>query len=850
MTTPASRVTVHCIGNAHIDPVWRWPWQEGYTETLATCRAALDRLQETDDFIFSRGQAATYAWIEEADPTLFAAIQQYVRTGRWQIVNGWWEQPDANVPCGESYVRQALYGKRYFQDRFGVDVTVGWNPDTFGHNAGLPQILAKSGFATYCFFRPGRHEMDLPGPYFWWQGRDGSRVLAIRPPAGHYCTGGGDLSQYIRDAARLAQELGYEHTVLFYGVGNHGGGPTKENIATIRSLYANPEEPRTIFSSIPEFAAALTPHAADLPTVHTDLQHHAPGCYTTHSEIKRLNREAENRLLRAERWCALANLTLGRPYHKAEFERAWKQVLFNQFHDILAGTSVPIAYDHAREQLGEAMAIAAREQNAALQALAARVDTRLDETEPPEAARGRVILLFNPSSQPRADSVTVQWGWHSGQWDVAQPQDCQLLDEASLKLPFQFIQPDIFGGGLRLHFEALVPAHGWRVYRLMPYDGHPPVPMEGLLHSDDWIESTRWRLEFDPQTGHLIRLYDKEAAVEALAGPACALRVMDDPGDTWGHDIAAWRDEVGVFGEPVFAIVEDGPTRITLRVTTRWQDSTARQEFTLYRTCPRIDVTLHLDWREKHKMLKLSVPVAVQEGTLTYDAPYSTSVREANGQEDPGQTWIDLTGTAKTAEGRDVEYGVSLLNDGKFGFDCLGNDLRMSLLRSPIYCFHDPAKIEPGREYLYMDQGAHTLRYALLPHYGSWQQGGTVQEAYALNNPLETVFQYPHDGEWEPSGALLTVTPPTVMATALKVAEDGDDLILRLFETTGQPGDTAARMEFPGTFQTTLEPHEPKTLRSVAYHQRTIEVQLKPHELKTLRCSKTGESREVNLLER
>jgi alpha-mannosidase len=829
MTTSASRITVHCIGNAHIDPVWRWPWQEGYTETLATCRAALARLQVTDDFIFSRGQAATYAWIEEADPALFAAIREYVRTGRWQIVNGWWEQPDANIPCGESYVRHALYGKRYFRDRFGVDVTVGWNPDTFGHNAGLPQILAKSGFLTYCFFRPGRHEMTLPGPYFWWQSRDGSRVLAIRPPEGHYCTGGGDLSRYIQGAARVAQELGYEHTVLFFGVGNHGGGPTKENIATIRSLRADQEEPNAIFSSIPAFAEALTPHFEALPTVVTDLQHHAPGCYTTHSEIKRLNRRAENALLRAERWCALANLTLGRPYYNAEFERAWKQVLFNQFHDILAGTSLPIAYDDARQQIGESLAIAAREQNAALQALAARIDIRLDGTEPPEAAQGRSVLLFNPSSHDRADSVTVQWGWNMGHLDDEQLKRMHLLDDEGRSLPFQIAQPDVFGGGLRLHLEALVPAHGWRLYRLLPGEGQAAISEGAVQHGERWIESARWRVEFDPQTGSLARLYDKEANVEALAGPACALRVMNDPGDTWGHDIASWRDEVGVFGEPEFSVVEAGPTRVILRVTTRWQSSTARQEFTLYRACPRIDVTLHLDWREQHKMLKLSVPVAVQDGTLTYDAPYSTSVRAANGQEDPGQTWIDLSGSARTGDGSTVAYGVSLLNDSKFGFDCLDNDLRMSLLRSPIYCFHDPAKVEPGREYLYMDQGAHTIRYALLPHRGGWQDGGTAQEAFALNNPIEYVFQYPHKGEWAPSGALLNVTPVTVMATALKVAEEGDDLILRLFETTGQSEETTATVTLPDGC--------------------IIPITFKPHELKTLRFGKAGEAREVTLME-
>lgn len=811
-------ITVHCIGNAHIDPVWRWPWQEGYTETLATCRAALDRLQESDDFVFSRGQAATYAWIEEQDPALFAEIQKYVEEGRWCLVNGWWEQPDCNVPCGESYVRHALYGKRYFREKFGVDVTTGWNPDTFGHNAGLPQILAKSGFTTYCFFRPGRHEKELPAPYFWWQGPDGSRILAIRPPVGHYGTGGGNMAEQVHRASDAARDLGLEHTVLFFGVGNHGGGPTKENIASIRSVRESADGPRAIFSTVEAFERAIAAQTASFPTVADDLQHHAPGCYTTHSEIKRLNRLAENRLLRAERWSALAAMTCGLPYSADEFTRAWKQVLFNQFHDILAGTSLPVAYDDAREQIGEALAIAARQQNCALQALAARIDTTLDDTEPPAAAQGRPVLVFNPSSWERTDAVTAQWGWRGA-------ETMRLVDETGADVPFQFTQPDIFGGGSRIHFEATVPAHGYRVYRLLPtVSDSPAKEADSLQITSTSLENRYWRLEFDPASGCVRSLTDKTARVETLRGDGCALLVMHDPGDTWGHDIAQWRDEAGRFGEAEFAIREDGPSRVTLRVTSRFGQSTATQAFTLTRDNPRIDVTLTVDWHEQHRFLKLSIPTAIQNGTLTYDAPYSVIVRSTDGKEEPGQNWLDLTGTLP---GSDAPYGFSLLNDSKYGFDCLENDLRMSLLRSPIFCFHDPAKPEEGQEYLFMDQGPQTIRYALLPHTGSWQETGTVRQAHALNNPLETLFQYPHRGEWGASGTLLSVEPNHVIAAALKGAEEGNAFILRLFETQGTAAQ--ARITLPGG--------------------QRLTVPLRAFELKTLRLGTEGNLQEVSLLE-
>ncbi|HLV80428.1 MAG TPA: glycoside hydrolase family 38 C-terminal domain-containing protein, partial [Chthonomonadaceae bacterium] len=520
------------------------------------------------------------------------------------------------------------------------------------------------------------------------------------------------------------------------------------------------------------------------------------------------------------RWCALATLVLGRPYPADQFAHAWKRLLFEQFHDVLAGTSLPAAYDDAQEHIGEACAIASRLQNADLQALAAHIDTTLQTGETPGEARGRPILLLNPSSWERTDRATEQWGWHG---EIA----ARLVDEDGREVPYQYTQPDIFGDGSRILFEATVPANGFRVYRLLPGAPAASSSESELQIGETWLENARWRLEFDPAEGHLTRHYDKVHDVETLSGPACVLRVMKDPGDTWGHNIASWREEVGQFGSAQLKIIENGPALVTLRIETRWQSSTARQEFTLYRHSPRIDVALTIDWHERHKMLKLSVPVAIQQGTLTYDAPYSAIIREANGLEDPGQAWMDLSGTAATGSGASRAYGVSLLNDSKYGFDCLGSDLRMSLLRSPIFCFHDPAQVEAGRDYLYMDQGPQTLHYSLLPHTGDWREGDSARQAHALNNPLQTLFQYPHPGDWGPSGSLLEVAPSHVIAAALKGAEDGPDIILRLFESQGRP--TPATVTLPGN--------------------RRFEIPMAAWELKTLRISSSGAIREVNLLE-
>ena len=249
--------TLHMIGNAHIDPVWLWRWQEGFQEVKATFRSALDRMQEYDDFIFVASSAAFYAWVEQNDPPMFAEIRQRVAEGRWEMVGGWWIEPDCNIPGGESFVRQALYGQRYFQEKFGVTARVGYNVDSFGHHGMLPQILKKSGLDFYVFMRPSPHEKDLPGHLFWWEADDGSRVLTFRI-LDAYCTWEWELEPHIRRCAKALAESPLDDLMCFYGVGNHGGGPTKENIETIRRLQAEDELPTLLFSTPERFFESVS----------------------------------------------------------------------------------------------------------------------------------------------------------------------------------------------------------------------------------------------------------------------------------------------------------------------------------------------------------------------------------------------------------------------------------------------------------------------------------------------------------------------------------------------------------------------------------------------------------------
>src|SRR6266545_2966908 len=444
---------LHMIGNSHIDPVWLWRWPEGYQAVRATFWSVIERMREYPELRFTCDSVVQLAWVEESDPELFEEIRHRVAEGRWEIVGGWWVEPDCNLPCGESFARQGLYGQRWLRERFGRIATVGCNVDPFGHNATLPQILRSSGMDTYLFLRPGPHELRLPGPAFWWRSPDGSRVLAYRIPH-EYQTVETGLDEHVR--AAVAQfPPDWRELACLYGVGNHGGGPSRANLDSIRRMSEAEEPARLECSTARRFFDRLLERGEDLPVVAGELQHHAVGCYSAHAGVKRWNRRAENLLLAAEKWTAVAAVVAGTPPATAELSHAWRQVLFNQFHDVLAGTSIEEAYEDARDQLGEAAAIAGRAGNRAVQAISRRIGIEpVPGTTP--------VVVFNPHPWPvRADlEVEVEAG-PSG-------PPARMADERGRPVPVQTIQPSatVPGWRHRLVFPAELPPLGYRTYRL------------------------------------------------------------------------------------------------------------------------------------------------------------------------------------------------------------------------------------------------------------------------------------------------------------------------------------------------------------------------------------------------
>jgi alpha-mannosidase len=543
--------------------------------------------------------------------------------------------------------------------------------------------------------------------------------------------------------------------------------------------------PEVFFESIQE-------RGRTLPIVQDELQHHASGCYAAHSGIKQLNQLAENRLLAAEKWSTLAWLFTGLPY-PANLERGWKDVLFNQFHDIMAGTSLEVAYEDARNELGEALAIADRALNLAIQSFAWNIDIpAVTDTQP--------VIVFNPHAWPVKANVEVEFGAYHNEI---------LLDDTGEQVPLQRVQSlATTVGRNRLSFIADVPPLGYRVYHAATRPSVKEFPV--IETSKNVLDGPDYRLEIDPETGAIASLRDKRNNVDVFLGQAALPVVIQDPSDTWSHDVFRFDRVIGQFEAKSVKLAEHGPVKSVLRVTSEYCNSRLVQDFTMYPELDRIDVFVTMDWREQFKLLKLRFPVNVRHMRVTYEIPYGSIERNASGDEEPMQSWVDVSGTARDA---DIPYGFSLLSPGKYSVDVNVRDIGLTVLRSPIYAHHVPAVPEEGRLYSFQDQGIQRFRYTLYPHRGSWESASTFRRAAEMREPLVGLVGTYHRGAGLPQrDSFVMVEPDNMIVPAIKKAEDSDDLIVRVVETTKAA--TLATVQFPRlnrTIQAEFAPGEIKT---------------------------------------
>ena len=790
--------TVHMIGNAHLDPVWLWDWREGHQENQATLFSALNRLEEFDDFVFTCSSAQFYAWIEDSDPELFEKIKKYVEEGRWVIVGGWWVQPDCNIPNGESFARHALISQNYFMEKFGRIAKTGYCVDSFGHNAMIPQLLAKARMENYVFQRPSMQENpDLPSAGFLWKAPDGSTVRTYRLQES-YC-----LSDSIEIALNDYPERfpeGQNDLMLFYGVGNHGGGPTIRNINLVKKLIKEREDMDVRFSHPDAYFDALNENA--LPVVEGELQHHAAGCYAAESMAKNMNRRAENALLSAEKLLVMAEMT-GKKLENRDLTEVWKQVLFNQFHDTLAGSGMEAAYYDTRNQLGEAVSVANRQESRALRAIGFNIDIPLDETTLP-------LVVWNPHAWDVKTPVEFETGMFG---NIPFKREAYLTDAEGNKVPFQFIDAACkVYGRTRFTFIADVPSFGYAVYFLRLGENEPEMKQDEEIK----LENEFLRVEFDKASGAVASIFDKRSGKEVLREAASAV-VVDDDTDTWGHTLVKLDQYIGEFKIDRFKVMDKGAVRECVKVITKYGESTLTQIYSLYAGEAQVRVEASVNWQEKRKALKLMFPVNTENGQAATEIPFGHVKKNMDGKEETMQQWADLSG-----EG----IGLTVLNNSKYSVDFHENTIGFTVLRSPVYAHHDPYELRADEEYSYIDQGIQRFTYALLPHDGCWRKAGVMKKAALLNQPLITAFETFHKGDLPLKKSFLSVDKENVQMTALKHAYQGEGYVLRLFESFGAETET-----------------------TISVGDVTFTAKFSPYEIKTFKVTACGKVQEVDFLE-
>ena len=718
-------------GHAHIDLAWLWPIEETRRKANRTFHTMIGLMKRYPDFRFNQSTAQLYAFLEEDDPELFAAIKERVTAGQWEPIGAMWVEPDTNMPTGESFVRQLLYGQRYFERTFGRRHTVCWLPDCFGFSPALPQLLKLAGVESFFTIKVNWSETNrMPFDLFWWEGLDGSRVLAhtFNNPVGGYNAEIGPRAAVATWRNFRGKEQARE-SLLSFGYGDGGGGPTEEMLERQRQLANFPAVPAMRSVEVASWFDALRemPGTGDLPTwvgeIYLELHR---GTLTTQGRTKYLHRRAERALISAETLASMAAL-LGAPLAPS-LEAQWRIVLRNQFHDILPGSSIREVYQRTEAELADVVSAGERAQEVHLSALVDKLGL---------AGGKSGLLVVNPDLSPRPLRIVA----HGEQLPGSQPVE----------------------GGSVLCGTQAVP--GISAIALAA-----ATPPSGLSAAKNRLENDLVRVEI-ADDGTLRSLFDKRAGRETLDGRANQIWAYVDKPRNWD----AWdvEDDYASNGEEIAAssleIVEEGPHRAAIRILRRFRNSEIVQTVRLWANSARVEFKTDIDWHDRRLLVKARFPLAVRSDYATFECAHGVIRRATHRNTSWEQARFEVA-AHRFVDLSEHGYGVALINDGKYGHHALGNELGISLLRSPVY--PDPLA----------DEGRQSFTYALYPHAGDWLSGGVLAEAEDLNQPL---FCRRVALDQERTWTAVGIEGMQLGRRALKPAEDGSGVILRVYEPAG-----------------------------------------------------------------
>ncbi|HNQ22853.1 MAG TPA: glycoside hydrolase family 38 C-terminal domain-containing protein [Phycisphaerae bacterium] len=827
-----TRRTVHLLCNSHVDPAWLWQWQEGAGEALALTRTVVDLCARYPGFVFNRNEVMFHEWIAEYDPALFRRIRRLVRVGAWHLMGGWYVQPDCNMPCGESFVRQILVGKRYFRRTFGVNVTTAANLDSFGHSRGLVQILAKSGYDSYLFCRPSRADVGLPATQFVWRGYDGSEILATLADS-HYNSAPGGARR------KVAQWLQTHPTetcgIVPWGVGNHGGGPSRRDIRELNALIRATRDVDIRHSTPEAYFAQLQRGRGRLPRHEGDLNPWAVGCYTSMARVKQKHRKLENELYATEKMTATAAMQGLLPYPRGDFEEATRDLLAGEFHDALPGSSVPPVEDAVVQRLDHGLEILARLKMRAFLTLAAG-QRRARTGEFP-------ILVYNPHPYPVSTTVECElqaaWPHQTGRFMLPQVRQGTRLLPTQAEKEHANINED---HRKRVVFPGVLAPSTMNRFdcRLVPLPRRPALQLKERRGAFR-LRTTCLDVVISARTGLLDRycVHGRDYLAQGAFQPL----VVRDNADPWGMTGRRFRTVLGRFRRmsrprgagfsgtpdvrlPCVRVIEDGPARSVVEALLEFGDSRICQRYKLPKAGTEMEVETRVHWNEKDRMLKLSLPTLLADPLYRAQVVYGVQELRDNGDEQVMQKWLAVT--SRRADG-----ALTIINDRIHGLDVTPGEVRLSLLRAAAHAGHPTGPGRPitaqDRYTARMDQGEHVFRFWLNAGPAGERLTHIDREALARNEEPFALCMSP-SGEGRKLAAGVVVSDEAVQVTAIKQAADGQDWIIRLFEPTGHARTVRVLLPF-------------------AKVRRTVS--LSPFEIKTLRVNRrTAALTEVNLLEK
>lgn len=745
-------ITVHVVGHTHIDVAWLWRLKHTREKAQRSFSTVLRLMDQYDEYIFQQAQPQLYKFIKEGCPELYEKIKEKVAEGKWEPDGGMWVEADCNISSGEALVRQFLHGTRFFEQEFGKKCEYLWLPDVFGYSWALPQILKQCELSTFMTSKISWNQYNsIPHDLFKWKGIDGSEILTYfisTPEVGmdfshRFATYNGYVTPrtLLGSWTKFKDKALTKNTLIPYGFGDGGGGVNRDMLAMRRATDKIPGIPNVKTSTVGEFFKKIHRDVDNTDRyVHTwdgelYLEYHR-GTYTTQCYNKKMNRYLENKLAQVE-WLSSLAYILGGEYAQKQLHDAWECVVLHQFHDIIPGSSIREVYEDSRVNYERAEAQANAAKTTAL-------DTLLEEKAHTYAVYstnsfgGKELVLIPETGDVR---FTDDAG------NVLEAQKCESGYEVAVDVkPFAFVS---------IHVEPVVAS----------------VPSHVFAMNDHMLQTPFYTIVWNA-TGQLTRIYDKETKRNVLKD-GCegnVLEIFEDKPmnhDAWDIDIYYYEKMEKVCATRAPEMIENGPLKAVIRSRYQYNRSTITQDMIVYKNTKRIDFKTHADWHETHKLLKVAFYTDIRTTKATYDIQFGHAERPTHWNnswdwakfEVCGHKWADISETG---------YGVSLLNDCKYGHSIKDGAMKLSLLRSPK---------APDTQ---ADMGEHDFTYALYPHKGSVTEGGTIEEANKLNLPAQVV-----KGTFKDGRTLVKVSDSSVQIDVCKKAEDEDCLIVRMHECRG-----------------------------------------------------------------